>query len=268
MKNLGILVDDNPISRCYLKILKDKDIKLKSCIYLINKKFFFYKLFAKQNFYTNNYYAIKFLGDSKFSELISKVENYFGYNDGFCKDMYKFENLFEISEKLIYSENKSINSLEVYKILISEDKKIFINTGKEIIKKPFETHHEFLHIHPGYLPLVRGADSSLWHIKNFDFMGVSSFFMTRKIDEGRVILRNKLPYPVLKIEKNNKVDTKTLYRFWFSFIDPLLRGIHFKKIIENDFKSNIELNKSEPNNYFSFMDKNNLSEVFSKIFKK
>ena len=180
--------------------------------------------------------------------------------------MYKFENLFEISEELIYSKNKSINSLEVYKILMSEDKKIFINTGKEILKKPFETHHEFLHIHPGYLPLVRGADSSLWHIKNFDFMGVSSFFMTRKIDEGNIILRNKLPFPVLKLEKNKKMDTKTLYRFWFSFVDPLLRGTHFKKIIENDFKSNLELNETEPSNYFSFMDKNNLSKVFSKIF--
>ena len=63
-----------------------------------------------------------------------------------------------------------------------------------------------------------------------------------------------------------ELNKKILYRFWFSFVDPLLRGTHFKKIIENNFKSNIELNKSEPNNYFSFMDKNDLGKVFSKIF--
>ena len=54
-----------------------------------------------------------------------------------------------------------------------------------------ELNKKFIHIHPGYLPEIKGADGSLWHINKHNNIGISSFFMSKKIDEGLVIAKEK-----------------------------------------------------------------------------
>ena len=44
--SVSIIIEDNPISRCYIKILKDHKIKIENLIYLSDSSFFtkFYKI--------------------------------------------------------------------------------------------------------------------------------------------------------------------------------------------------------------------------------
>ena len=183
--------------------------------------------------------------------------------------MYEFSNLYKISNNIFYPNDSLINSPNVFNILKSQKKKYYINTGKQILKEILNTGHDFIHIHPGYLPEVKGADGTLWHIKNFNYIGVSSFLMTSKIDEGKIISREKFSIPNFEISELKKKNVSTLYRFWYSFFDPLLRGTQFKKLLEMNFDFNKIKNiniSNEKSSYFSFMSEKERIEVFNRVF--
>jgi len=270
IENIGLIVDDNPISRSYINILKNKKIKLKYVIYLLGPNFFFEKFFAKINYLKKNSYAINFLKDPAIINLFNQFESYFNFEKNFCLQMYNFDNIFDISEKVIFSSDVNINSLKVINILNQIPKTIFFNTGKQILKKILNTRHQFIHIHPGYLPNIKGADGSLWQIRKLKSIGVSSFFMSEGIDDGKIIYRETLKMPNFYLQNFNKYKIKDIYRIWFSFFDPLLRAYQFNKLaIENfDFsKFNTQIKESEEIEYFSFMKKNDLKMVFDEVFK-
>ena len=95
--------------------------------------------------------------------------------------------------------------------------------------------------------------------------------MSKKIDEGLVIAKEKFKMPKFSLKNYNELNIKTLYRLWFSFFDPLLRGWHFKKFIKekNLFIEDSILKNSKGNQYgqyFSFMNKAQLKETFDKVF--
>lgn len=82
----------------------------------------------------------------------------------------------------------------------------------------------FLHVHPGHLPDVRGADGLLWSILLRGQPGLSCFYMSPGIDEGAIITARE--YPPLRFELTGaeRPDDQTLYRAVFSFCDPVLRA--------------------------------------------
>jgi hypothetical protein len=153
--------------------------------------------------------------------------------------------------------------------LKAEDK-FYLNTGKQILKEILDTKKKFIHIHPGYLPLVKGADGSLHSIDKFDFLGVSSFIMEKKIDHGKIIEREKLSLPYFKLKNFEKYKIADIYRIWFAFVDPLLRTYHLRNLVEK--KIDIHNNQIYPNhtkeneNYFTFMSNAELERTFKKIF--
>ncbi len=82
----------------------------------------------------------------------------------------------------------------------------------------------FIHIHPGYLPYVRGADGILWSLLTRGRLGVSAFYMVDKIDEGELIVAEEHPPLYFDISGRLRPDDKTLVRAIFSFFDPILRA--------------------------------------------
>ena len=139
-------------------------------------------------------------------------------------------------------------------------------------KEALQINKKFIHIHPGYLPEVRGADGSLWHINRFNNIGVTSFLMSEKIDDGLIIDRDRIEMPKFTLNDYNSIEIKTLYRLWYSFFDPLLRAWHLKKFINNNKLTFENINKKITNQdlkseYFTFMDENVQKETFKKIFK-
>jgi len=82
----------------------------------------------------------------------------------------------------------------------------------------------FLHVHPGYLPHVRGADGVLWSTLLRGRPAMSCFYMAPGIDVGHIIAARD--YPAVRFDLNGtpRPDDQTLYRTLFSFYDPLLRA--------------------------------------------
>lgn len=81
----------------------------------------------------------------------------------------------------------------------------------------------FLHVHPGTLPAVRGADGLLWSMLARGKPGASCFYMAPGIDEGDLVVARDSP-PVRVPLAGERLDDDTLYRALFSFFDPLLRA--------------------------------------------
>ena len=84
----------------------------------------------------------------------------------------------------------------------------------------------FLHIHPGYLPNVRGADCLMWSMLLRGKPGASCFYMASGIDVGHIIAKRDFP-PLVIPGYSGLPDDDTLYRTLFSFFDPMLRAILF-----------------------------------------
>ena len=80
-----------------------------------------------------------------------------------------------------------------------------------------------LHVHPGYLPDIRGADCTLWSHLLYGKHSASSFYMNAGIDTGDVIDACWMPNINLT-SYAKKADSKRLYRAVFAFLDPWIRA--------------------------------------------
>lgn len=269
--NIGLIISENPISRSYINILKKNNFKLKYLIYLLKPKFYFKIISARINFLKKNSFAINFLKNDDILDLTNQIENYFNFEKNFCLKMYNFNNIFDIADKIHFISDENINSLKSIEFFKKIPKTIFINTGNQILKDILNTSHEFVHIHSAYLPNIKGADGSLWQIKKYGNIGTSSFYMNRGIDTGKLICREKLKTPKLKLRNFKNYSIKDLYRIWFSFFDPLLRGYQFQKFVNKNFhfeKFTYQKNDDENGEYFSFMNDDYKRDIFNQIFEE
>ena len=268
---VSIIIDENPISRCYLKILKDNNIKLDNLVYLVNKKFLPNFIKLRMEFNKNNYWPLRLLKKKEFKYFSHQVEDYFNYKRGFCEQMYNYENLNLVGKNILVTQSRNINSADNIKLISKMEEKIFINTGKQIFKDIFLSGKKFIHIHPGELPHTKGADASLWQYKNYKNFSASCFLMNKKIDEGELIFKKKFNFKKFKLNNFSNNDIKIIYRVWYSVFDPLLRGTILRELIQNN-KINIKkftksfMHDGNEGQYHSFMNKKQLTEVFKSIF--
>ena len=270
---VGIIIEENPISRCYINILKTNSTKLKNIILHKKKMLIPNFISLKLAFNMNNYWPLLFLKKKNFLYLTHQIENYFNFPRNFCVEMYRFENIYDVSDEMTFTDNENINRENSINLIKKSENNFFFNTGKQIYKNVLKINKKFIHIHPGYLPEIKGADGSLWHIKNNNNLGVSSFFMNEKIDGGSIITREKFPMPKFSLRNYEELNTKMLYKLWFSFFDPLLRGTTFRKFLKKEDLYNCKEKAKNLNNLggddqlYSFMNENQLRETFDKIFK-
>ena len=99
----------------------------------------------------------------------------------------------------------------------------------------------FLHVHPGRLPEIRGADGLLWSTLLRGRPGISCFWMARGIDEGEIVAVEELPPLQFDIAGPPRPDDRTLYRAIFSFYDPLIRAEFLTRRVLSGGKDPLEL---------------------------
>jgi len=88
----------------------------------------------------------------------------------------------------------------------------------------------FIHIHPGYLPDIRGADCVLWSTLLTGQCSASSFYLSPGIDTGDIIERSWLPTLDIHVDVG-RYDLKTLYRAVYGFLDPWIRAFVLRSTI-------------------------------------
>jgi len=133
-------------------------------------------------------------------------------------------------------ENVLINNLSderLLKYLNDFPSEVILYTGGGIVPRKLLNIEgtRFLHIHPGYLPHIRGADCALWsHLLSGHF-SASCFYMAPGIDTGDIVCPCWLPE--LKLPKyQDQQDNATFYRAIFSFIDPWVRAYVLRRVLK------------------------------------
>jgi hypothetical protein len=88
----------------------------------------------------------------------------------------------------------------------------------------------FIHVHPGVLPRVRGADGFLWSVLLRGRPGATAFYMSPGLDTGEIILAQDLPVPPLPAGFAD-LDASTAYRLVYAFVDPMWRAVMLRRVI-------------------------------------
>lgn len=86
------------------------------------------------------------------------------------------------------------NSLGTINYLKSHPVDLYIIAGARILNKEVieSARNKILNLHPGILPQVRGLDTLLWSIYYDEPIGISSHFVSERIDLGKLIYKEKL----------------------------------------------------------------------------
>lgn len=79
--------------------------------------------------------------------------------------------------------------LEEFQILSDN---IVLICGAGILPDDFVASHMVVNSHPGYLPNCRGLDAYKWAIYEGEPIGVTSYFLGKEIDAGKVIERKSI----------------------------------------------------------------------------
>ena len=88
----------------------------------------------------------------------------------------------------------------------------------------------FIHVHPGHLPHVRGADGLLWSMLLRGRPGATAFYMDEGLDTGEVILARDFDVPPVP-RAFADLDVATGYRMLYAYVDPLLRAVLLRDIV-------------------------------------
>ena len=122
----------------------------------------------------------------------------------------------------IVTEEREVNKEEIITEIKERDCDyvVFAGYGGQILSKEhFLQGKKYIHCHPGWLPLERGSTTLYYSLLNDRDLSVTSFFMTEKIDEGNMLLRESYKAP----EKLVNIDV---------WVDNALRADTLLKSIE------------------------------------
>jgi len=140
-----------------------------------------------------------------------------------------------------------VNNLEDPKLLTllrQEECKTFLFTGGGIVKEKLLSilDSKFIHIHPGIVPDVKGADGLFWSILERNKPGYSCFYMNIGIDTGDILSQEEFSIPNFDV-LIQKYTSDEIYRGLLDYYDPVLRAITLLSLITKSEKNNDELHR-------------------------
>jgi hypothetical protein len=127
----------------------------------------------------------------------------------------------------------------------------------------------FVHVHPGNLPHVRGADGLLWSTLVRGRPGAACFYMNEGIDTGEIIESKDLPPTTFEISEVARPDDQTLYRALFSFYDPLMRASVLSDVLtryEGQLPDSGTVQSADEGTTYHFMHDDLRERALRKIF--
>ncbi|WP_154223989.1 hypothetical protein [Marinicella rhabdoformis] len=244
---ITVLFSEGPIARAYLETINGMGLKVKKVIQLVSSldlvskkpvgKFLPSSMRVsyaaskqyKQMFFWSNQMKQKLSDDVKATQ--QAVQDAFGINQQILSAATQEQSLTRYSdcvEQLMITGLKDIVLLEKMQ---QEQSEFFLFTGGGIVPDSLLKigNKKLIHVHPGYLPDVRGADCVLWSQLIYGRTSASAFFLAPGIDVGDVILPFWLPDLKLKVSKTT--DLKFQYRLIYGFLDPWVRSFVLKQLI-------------------------------------
>lgn len=283
---INVLFYENPIGRAYLEMLYSLRLKPKKIIHLIPERDIvskrkigrFLPLKMRQKYIHNiqvskiSYWPRYFIQKHKdlCDILFKELQESLHIKNSSIIGLAKIKPLESFSDEIIqitYDGFKDERFLDAIKLTESE---FSLFTGGGIIPKNIfdETNAKLLHIHPGFLPDIRGADCFYWSLMLAQRPSASCFIMNSGIDTGEII--NAKFLPKLRLLNCTKgLTEEMIYRLIYSFVDPWIRAAVLKDTIlnTNNF-TNVESFKQDGSEgtTFHFMHKNMREEIVKSFF--
>lgn len=245
---ITVLFYEGPIGRAFLSSLKLLNLKPQKIISIIPSEDLFTKNklgtwlpgFMKMNYITtiqkNKIHYWPRLLEKKYPEIVSmfraEIKSKFGFSVEAQVDSTSLKPLDEFSPNIESILIKNLSDDALLAKLSGEKKSSILYTGGGIMPlKLLDLEHlRFIHIHPGFLPEVRGADCLLWSNLIYGQSSASSFYMAKGIDTGDILKAKWLP--ILDLNLNgHQIDGLSMYRMIYSFIDPWVRSVLLKDLV-------------------------------------
>lgn len=112
---------------------------------------------------------------------------------------------------------------------------IFAGYGGQILSPDhFTGTKKYIHCHPGWLPHERGSTTLYYSILHDRELSVTAFYMTAKIDDGEMILRQSYPIPQAMVNIDVYVDNCLRADTLVRSLNNLIEGIPSFKATENE----------------------------------
>lgn len=281
-----ILFWEGPIARAYLAVLKKMGLKPERIIQLISKvdlvsrkpvasylpqalRFLYAEIKQRRSIH---YWAFNLIKNEKdlYQSIVEKVKTVLQFDQQLFNDAISLNDLRSYSpcvEKL-FIENLKDEALYRYLSEMPQTKIIF--TGGGIVpKKILELGNlKFIHVHPGFLPDIRGADCVLWSTLVKGRTSATSFYMAPGIDDGDIIHSCYLPDLYFDYDCTNKT-CKTVYRAIYAFLDPWVRSYVLRRtvLLTDGFRSITATPQGSNSTTYHFMHEQIQKYVYSKLFK-
>jgi hypothetical protein len=248
--DLTVLFYEGPIARAYLETMYSLGIKPKKIIHLVSsvnlqtKKPLPTWLPQKvQSVYGEwlqrgmmHYWAknIKKKHPELVHSIADAVSNSLNFRHEAISSITSLKPLSHYSDLIVPVNIKSFSDSSLFNILSCE-KGAILYTGGGIMPAQLLSipNVKFIHVHPGFLPNIRGSDGVLWSMLTHGRLSSSGFYMSPGIDEGAVILPCWLPSVKVKTDFS-KYDHQTCYRAIYSFLDPWVRSYTLRQILLMD----------------------------------
>lgn len=238
--DLTVLFVDTIPARIYLALLKKNGYKPKALIFLDirpeSKKYAFVEKVIGaylSGILLNIFKKIKGIdkiAESALGHELLEINDLSETDLKSCLDMYKDK---DISRMVVngINDKKLASHLEFQ--LGAENTILF--TGGGILRGEILDieNIKFIHIHPGIVPEIRGADCLYWSLLLRNKAGYSAFYMNKGIDTGDIITTNEYIFNLSKINLDGYSNNE-LYTALLTYYDPVLRIKTFIDFIKED----------------------------------
>lgn len=245
-----IVIDGDSAGKYYLQYLYESGFKVDKII-ILKKRKTIRSVLGKIK-------RLEFLKlKIKERELEVIVNNSFKIKIPYYFDYKKYSSLINV----VTIGTEGINDDALYQYVNLDDSSLYVFSGGGIVNARLLSikNKKIIHIHPGIVPDVRGADCLFWSVLLRGKPGYSLFYMSEAIDEGAILHQEEFELPKnIFTEKSYTVDVdndsisllKTLdlhYRATtlVNFLNKIYQGEPDIKIVNS-----ISQNKEDGRMYF------------------
>lgn len=253
--NITILFTGSLPSRIYLAMLKKNDFLPKKIIHL--------KFNTRNKFEKSEQLVSEQLAKIILEPLPLSYEHIQLNPVDYCKQYTSIE-------------IKSLGDTHLRSLLAKENCKTFLFTGGGILNEDILSikNSKFIHIHPGILPDIKGADGLFWSYLLRKKLGYSCFYMNKGIDTGNIMHIEEFNIQNFDVQALINFDKRTIYKALLQYYDPVLRAQTLLNLIHKTEKQNFDLhnvpytiqNQHEGRTYF-FMHENLRNHTLELILK-
>ncbi|MEK1913360.1 MAG: formyltransferase family protein [Pseudomonas chlororaphis] len=245
---ITVLFWEGAIARAYLATLKSMGLRAGKIIHLVSKKNLatkkpvgrflpgFMRLVYAQSHQKNSIHhwsgVLQKTETSLFQRIKGSVERDLGFSPSTIDDALALADLNVYSSDVEALMIDDLADEGLYRRLSELPSTRILFTGGGILpKRLLEIQSlKFIHIHPGYLPDVRGADCALWSHLMKGRTSATCFYMAPGIDDGDIIFAAYLPSLNVGTEGAG-TPVKSLYRATYAFLDPWIRASVLRKAV-------------------------------------